>query len=112
MFGGLMGIATIAGPLVGGGFTTDVTWRWCFYINLPIGGVAAVFIFFLLHVPDGDTTKLPLMERLLQLDFPGTAALVPGIVCLLLALQWGGQTYAVSCAQFPLCISGVLTEYF
>ena len=50
-----------------------------------------VFIFLLLKIPDRETTKLPLKQKLSQLDFWGTSALVPGIVCLLLALQWGGN---------------------
>ena len=53
-------------------------------------------IAFSLKVPDRDTTKLPWAKKLSQLDTLGTAVLVPGVVCLLLALQWGGQTYAVS----------------
>ncbi len=54
-----------------------------------------VFIFLLLQVPDPDTTKIPAMEKLAQLDFYGTGLLMPGTICLLLALQWGGLTYAV-----------------
>ena len=96
MFGALMGLASIAGPLIGGGFTSNVTWRWCFYINLPIGGVTMLIIFFFLDMPERDTTKLPLVKKLIQLDALGTTLLVPGVVCLLLALQWGGQKYAVS----------------
>ena len=96
LFGALFGLASIVGPLIGGAFTSNVTWRWCFYINLPFGGVAIAVIAFCLKVPDRDTTKLHWKEKLSQLDALGTAVLIPGVVCLLLALQWGGQTYAVS----------------
>lgn len=96
MFGALMGVASIAGPLIGGGFTSNVTWRWCFYINLPLGAVAMPIIFFCLDVPDRETTRQPVKKKLLQLDVIGTTLIVPGIICLLLALQWGGATYAVS----------------
>lgn len=96
MMGALMGVASIAGPLIGGGFTSHVTWRWCFYLNLPLGAVAMVVIYLFLEIPDREETKLPLAKKLKQLDAPGTTVLVPGVVCLLLALQWGGQTYSVS----------------
>lgn len=96
MMGALMGAASIAGPLIGGAFTSRVTWRWCFYLNLPIGAAAMVVIYLFLEIPDREETKLPMAKKLKQLDAPGTAVLVPGVVCLLLALQWGGQTYSVS----------------
>ncbi|KAK2923206.1 hypothetical protein FoTM2_016728, partial [Fusarium oxysporum f. sp. vasinfectum] len=96
IFGAVFGLSSIIGPLLGGVFTTEVTWRWCFYINLPFGGLAIVFIFLLLNIPDRDSTKLPLKSKVSQLDLLGTGALMPGVVCLLLALQWGGSTYAWS----------------
>lgn len=55
-----------------------------------------VFILFLLQVPDRPNTKNSLKDKLRQLNALGLLALLPGIVCLCLALQWGGTTYAVS----------------
>jgi hypothetical protein len=55
-----------------------------------------VVIALCLKVADQDTTKFSWREKLAQFDAPGTTFLIPGVVCLLLALQWGGQTYAVS----------------
>lgn len=66
------------------------------YINLPIGAFAFVFISFLLHIPDRETTHLPTKQKLAQLDGLGLVTLLGGIICLLLTLQWGGTTYAWS----------------
>lgn len=96
LLGTMYGFASIAGPLVGGAFTDNpkLTWRWCFYINLPLGGfVIAIILFFLaLDRPKGN--KISFKEQLHQMDLPGTALMLPGVVCLLLALQWGGTTYS------------------
>ncbi|EON96442.1 putative mfs aflatoxin efflux protein [Phaeoacremonium minimum UCRPA7] len=96
LFGAVYGIASVIGPIVGGAFTSNVTWRWCFYLNLPLGGVVLIFVFFLLRIPDRPNTAGTLKDKLLQLNVEGLVALVPGVVCLCLALQWGGFTYSWS----------------
>lgn len=55
-----------------------------------------VFVFFLLHVPDRSNTTNTLKYKLQQLNIIGLFALLPGVICLCLALQWGGFTYSVS----------------
>ncbi|KAI0157854.1 major facilitator superfamily domain-containing protein [Xylariaceae sp. FL1272] len=93
LFGAVFGISSILGPLVGGAFTSNVTWRWCFYINLPFGVVAFIVVIIFLRVPERPETRISTKAKLSQLDAFGTAAFLPAIVSLLLAVQWGGLTF-------------------
>ncbi|KAF7616622.1 hypothetical protein AFCA_005166 [Aspergillus flavus] len=96
MFGGAFGVSSVMGPLVGGAFTSSVTWRWCFYINLPIGAVTIILLFLIWDPPKSNYEPASIGTHLKRVDPLGMFFFVPAIVSLLLALQWGGSTYSWS----------------
>ncbi|MBV8719815.1 MAG: MFS transporter, partial [Chloroflexi bacterium] len=87
LFSGIFGLASIVGPLIGGYLTDNLSWRWVFYVNLPIGIIA--FAVLVLSFPN-----IRPATRARHIDYWGAATLVLGVVPLLLALSWGGNDYA------------------
>lgn len=91
VIGAMEGVAMVAAPLIGGALTDQATWRWCFYINLPIGGLVAAIVLFYLKVPRSKTSKISWSEKFDKLDLLGTTVFMPAVICFLLILQWGGE---------------------
>ncbi|KAI9687198.1 MAG: hypothetical protein M1820_010502 [Bogoriella megaspora] len=94
LIGSMYGVSSVAGPLLGGAFTDKATWRWCFYINLPLGAITVGLIMFFFPQPQQQKPPPePLLKRIDRFDPIGTLFLVPAVICLLLVLQWGGIKY-------------------
>jgi EmrB/QacA subfamily drug resistance transporter len=86
IFGAVFGIASIVGPLTGGYITDNLSWRWVFYVNLPVGLAASLVLLIAMpHLRDQSVKR--------KIDFTGAAVLVAAVVGLLLAFTWAGNTY-------------------
>ncbi|GIF49122.1 EmrB/QacA subfamily drug resistance transporter [Asanoa ferruginea] len=85
MIAGIMAIAMVAGPLVGGFITDNLSWRWAFYVNLPLGGVALLVLATRMHLPRYRTEH--------RIDYLGAGLLSVGITALVLITTWGGNQY-------------------
>ncbi|MFE0171919.1 DHA2 family efflux MFS transporter permease subunit [Streptomyces sp. NPDC059002] len=101
LFGAVFGATSVLGPLLGGLFTEHLSWRWVFYINLPIGVIALLVIATTLHIPVRDTKH--------TIDYLGTFLIASVATCLVLVASLGGTTWGWGSPQIiGLAVLGVL----
>ncbi|MFB6834419.1 MDR family MFS transporter [Streptomyces hydrogenans] len=106
LFGAVFGATSVLGPLLGGFFTEQLTWRWVFYINLPIGVVALFVIAAVLHIPVRSTRH--------TIDYLGTFLIASVATCLVLVASLGGTTWAWDSPQIigTALLGAVLLVWF
>lgn len=87
IMGGVFALSSVAGPLLGGWFTESIGWRWCMWINIPLGALAIASAMMFLHLPKHDRPKT-------KVDVLGMMLLAIAAASLVLVTSWGGNTYA------------------
>ncbi|KAI0881473.1 MFS general substrate transporter [Annulohypoxylon maeteangense] len=106
-FGMVWAIASAIGPILGGVFTSKVTWRWCFYVNLPISGVGFFILLFVLKLHNPRT---PVRQGLTAIDWLGSLLIIGGTIMFLFGLEFGGVTYPWNSAPtICLIVFGIVT---
>lgn len=107
LMSGGFGLASVLGPLIGGGITDHLHWRWVFYVNIPLGLMALVVLALVLPKSERhDATR--------RLDYPGAVTLAAAIAPMLLAFSWAGVDYAWTSPQvvLPLAFSALMAAAF
>ncbi|MGX1489970.1 DHA2 family efflux MFS transporter permease subunit [Streptomyces tendae] len=104
LFGAVFGATSVLGPLLGGVFTEHLSWRWVFYVNLPVGAVALIVIALVLHIPRRSTKHV--------IDYLGTVLIAAVATGLVLVASLGGTTWGWGSAQIvALAVASVMLAF-
>ena len=105
MLGGVFGLASVVGPMLGGWLTDNASWRWAFYINMPIGALAMGLIFFLMP-------KIAIDIKDKTIDYLGSIALTVALVTLLLGFVLGGSQYPWNSKEIIGLFAASIVSFF
>ncbi|GAO19759.1 uncharacterized protein UV8b_02804 [Ustilaginoidea virens] len=107
ILGGVWAVASAVGPVLGGVFTTRVSWRWCFYVNLPLSGIVLVILVLVLKLHNPRT---PVKQGLVAIDWAGSLLVIGGTLMFLFGLEFGGVQHPWDSAiVICLVVFGVVT---
>ncbi|HZC04461.1 MAG TPA: MDR family MFS transporter [Ktedonobacterales bacterium] len=114
LFSGVFGLASVIGPSLGGWITDNTSWRWVFYVNIPLGIISLALLFFFLPANISVRTVVTGRHPLSRIDWVGAVTSATGTVLLLLGLTWGGATYPWASWQVigSLVLSGLFFIVF
>lgn len=116
MMGGIEGVATLAAPLLGGALTQSLAWRWCFYINAPVGAVTMLLTMscFSDTRKPSDVARMTFKQKVLELDLLSNLLFLPALTSLFLAFSWAGTKYPWDSGRVigPLIAFAVLLAAF
>ncbi|OJI86191.1 hypothetical protein ABZX51_002384 [Aspergillus tubingensis] len=116
MMGAVEGLATLSAPLLGGAIVQSIGWRWCFYINAPLGAATLALTICCFSDPPKPSAiaRMGLKQKIIQLDLTSNLLFIPALTTLFLAFSWAGTKYSWASGPViaPLVTFTILTAAF